>query len=593
LTVLPGDGQVLATGGLHFGAVASAELYNPSSGRWTLTASMAFPRWEHTATALRDGTVLVTGGCGGTPCTAAEVYDPATSTWSETGAMATARVRHTATLLPDGAVLAVGGCACTAAELYTPGATPFVHLSASSLSYGDHLAGTHNAEQRLTVSNTGTRPLVLSGVVFSGPDAADFSAGPGCARPVKPSGQCTFAIRFSPSATGSRTAVASIHDNAPTSPQQVSLQGWGTGPGAWALTGSLRTGVGNPSATLLPDGSVLVAGGYTAFFDTTASAELFDPQTATWHATGHMSFARAQHTATLLPDGKVLIAGGCGFGSCGNGNATAGAELYDPATGAFSPTGRMTTTRGIQTATLLPNGEVLVTGGVHGCCPGPALRSAELYSPATGTWASTGSMTVGRELHTATLLRDGRVLIAGGCSTNECGGYLASAEVYDPRTGKFTATASMTMPRAGATATLLPDGDVLVAGGHKCGGIPCPALASAELYHPATGTWTRAGSMSTPRTDATATLLKTGQVLVAGGCAFHCETSAPILAATAELFDPATGTWHPTGSLHDVRADYAATLLPDGSVLAAGGLDQNDNPIASAELYTPPRPAGR
>jgi hypothetical protein len=253
----------------------------------------------------------------------------------------------------------------------------------------------------------------------------------------------------------------------------------------------------------------------------------------------------------------------------------------------------MTTARGIQTATLLPDGEVLVTGGVIGCCPGPALRSAELYNPAAGTWARTGSMTAGRELHTATLLRDGRVLIAGGCSTNLCGGYLASAELYDPRTGKFTATGSMTTPRAGATATLLPDGDVLVAGGQSCGGLSCPALASAELYHPPAGTWTAVSSMGTSRTGATATLLKDGQVLVAGGCAGLCESSAPVLAATAELFDPATGTWHPTGSLHDARAGHVATLLPDGSVLVAGGLDQNFSPLSSAELYTPPVLADR
>jgi N-acetylneuraminic acid mutarotase len=590
LTALPGGGQALAAGGFNGNVLASAERYDAVSGQWKLTSGMVYARLGHTATPLKGGTVLVTGGCNGGACAAAEVYNPSTDTWSATGAMLTTRDGHTATVLPDGGVLAVGGCACTTAEVYTPGATPFVRLSVSSIGYGDQLVGTHSAGQALTVSNTGSRPLVVSGVSFSGPDPSDFSATSSCTIPVEPSGQCTITIRFSPTSTGTRIAVAGVSDNAPTSPQQVTVQGWGTGPGAWARTASVTSAVADPSATLLPDGSVLVAGGYSTYFDTVAGAEVFDARTATWHATGSMSFARAQHTGTLLPDGEVLVAGGCGYGSCSNGYATAGAELYDPVAGMFSPTGGMTIARGIHTATLLPNGKVLVTGGVTGCCPGPALRSAELYDPVTGSWTRTGSMAVGRELQTATLLRDGRVLIAGGCSTNLCGGYLATAELYDPRTGRFRPTGSMTTPRAGHTATLLPNGDVLVAGGQSCG-FPCPGLASAELYHPGTGTWTAVGSMETPRSGATATLLKSGQVLVTGGCAALCGAPGTTVVATAELFDPARGTWRSTGSLHDLRVGHVAALLADGSVLVAGGFDQNSNPLSSAELYTPPLPA--
>ena len=153
---------------------------------------------------------------------------------------------------------------------------------------------------------------------------------------------------------------------------------------------------------------------------------------------------------------------------------------------------------------MLPNRQVLVTGG----CGLSSLASAELYDPATGVWTTTGSMATARWQHTATLLRNGRVLVAGGGDGH--GNSFSSAELYDPATGVWTATGSMATARGGHTATLLPDGRVLVAGGFNF-------LSSAELYDPATGMWTATGSMATGRSFPTATLLPNGQVLVAGG----------------------------------------------------------------------------
>jgi len=290
-------------------------------------------------------------------------------------------------------------------------------------------------------------------------------------------------------------------------------------------------------------------------------------------ATGSMGTARTGATATRLPDGRVLIAGG--FSTNAFGPAVASAELYDPKTGTFSPTGSMATPRWGATATLLHDGRVLIAGGTSGTLtselPGfPGLASAELYDPKTGAFSPTGSMTTGRIEHTATLLADGRVLIAGSCGASA---YSNTAELYNPSTGTFQRTGSMTARRCRQTATLLRDGSVLLAGGMDANE---NVLASAELYDPATGTFRATGSMSATRQTATA--LSDGRVLMVG--ALDGSTTS------AELYDPASGTFSPTGSMTAPRENQTATLLADGRVLIAGG-DNRLGLVASAELYDP------
>jgi len=241
--------------------------------------------------------------------------------------------------------------------------------------------------------------------------------------------------------------------------------------------------------------------------------------------------------------------------------------------GTFVPTGSLNTARSAHTATLLNNGKVLVAGGAAGT--NGAIASAELYDPATGTFTITGSMTTPRESHTATLLNNGKVLIAGGYTNDCCGG--ASAELYDPATGTFTVTGSMATRREAQTATLLNSGKVLIAGGYNIG---CCGDASAELYDPATETFTATGSMNTARVYHTATLLNNGKVLVAAGAGqFDYLTSA-------ELYDPSTGTFTATSSMSTARHYHTATLLNNGKVLVAGGANRTDT-LASAELYDP------
>jgi hypothetical protein len=337
------------------------------------------------------------------------------------------------------------------------------------------------------------------------------------------------------------------------------------------------------TATLLPDGQVLLAGGINLVANNStslASAELFNPKTGLFSPTGSMTDARYFDTATLLPDGRVLVVGGES-----DTQIFASAELYNPKTGTFSATGSMTTVRDEQTATLLADGRVLIAGGEDAT---GALASAEIYNPQTGKFTATGSMTTPRLLHSAILLPDGDVLIVGGYASegdNPMDGTdtsIGSAELYNPKTGTFSATGSMTTELGMPTLTLLPDGRVLVAGG--C--LNNSGQSFAALYDPKTGTFTETSSMS-PRCLQTATLLPDGEVLMAGG--ISVENQPPSL-ASAELYNPQTGTFSPTGSMTAARAGQTATLLPDGNVLIAGGDDgalEGGNSLASAELYNP------
>ena len=257
---------------------------------------------------------------------------------------------------------------------------------------------------------------------------------------------------------------------------------------------------------------------------TAAAALLLVPPAAqaapfTFGYTGSLNTGRAQHTASLLPNGKVLVAGGQGIS-----NRPTSTELYNPASGTWTVTGSLHSARVNHTATLLSNGMVLVAGG-YGISSNP-LTSAELYDPASGTWTATGSLHSARYSHTARLLPNGMVLVAGGYNNSVV---LSSAELYDPASGTWAATGSLNTARYNLPATLLPNGMVLVAGGF---GISGP-ITSAELYDPASGTWTATGSLNTARQVHTASLLPNGMVLVAGGAG----TITGSILSSAELYD--------------------------------------------------------
>lgn len=320
-------------------------------------------------------------------------------------------------------------------------------------------------------------------------------------------------------------------------------------------TGAMGTARTSHTATLFPDGTVLIAGGVSV-----PSAEKYDPSTGKFTPTAG-SVTRYSHTATLLADGKVLITGGGGL----NGDAVlATAELFDPSTGMFTLTaGSMSVARTGHKATL-SDGKVLITGG--------GSTTADLFDPSTGKFTpTTGKLVTARVNDTATLLANGKVLITGGFNTVG----LATAELYDPATESFSATGSMGTARVAHTATLLNTGantgKVLVAGGS--------GLSSAEIYDPSTGVFSATGALAVGRSQHTATLLNDGTVLVVGGSDASSNTLA-----TSELFNATSGTFAGTGGLQTPREGHTATLLKDGTVLATGGVNIGGI-LASAEVY--------
>lgn len=347
----------------------------------------------------------------------------------------------------------------------------------------------------------------------------------------------------------------------------------------WSPTGALNIGRFGHTSTLLENGKVLVAGGRlcnssgcTEF----SSAELYDPATGAWSPTGNLGVPRHAQVAVRLPNGKVLVAGGHSGSAVGVITTWNTAELYDHDTGTWSPTGNLSAGRAFASATLLANGKVLVAGGGQFGSSAPPLNTAELYDPATGVWSATGTMNAARSIHTATLLADGRVLVASGAGSPTL---QLSAELYDPATGSWTPTGSLATARVFHTETLLADGRVLVTGGSNSTSI---IYDTAELYDPTTEQWSATGKLTTARISHTATLLPNGKVLAAAG---NNNDPVNFTQKSADLYDPVTGSWTATAELNVARGNHRATLLADGRVLVSGGNGGGSPGITSAELF--------
>jgi hypothetical protein len=321
------------------------------------------------------------------------------------------------------------------------------------------------------------------------------------------------------------------------------------------------------SATLLPNGKVLIAGGMRRNQEFYRSAELYDPTTGKFQRTGEMSMARVGHVAILLRSGKVLVVGGWSGPECANS-----AELYDPLAGKFSAIAKMTTKRGQPSATLLADGDILIAGGADHDAPG-GIASAEVFHTATLAFEPVASMHYARISHTATLLSDGRVLIAGGRGD----GVTASAELYDPKTRRFSETAKMLTPRYKHTAGLLPNGRVLIAGGSDDRDWK-GTMNSAEIYDPVAETFTPTSPMNDSRfkLPGEAARLPSGQLLIAGG------------SKQVEVYDPQTGKFLLAScQINEPWHFMSETRLKDGMIFLTGGYPNNDQGTTLTWVYKP------
>ena len=363
-------------------------------------------------------------------------------------------------------------------------------------------------------------------------------------------------------------APGSVRPAAPSSASSIIV-------GTVRVVGNLHVRRFDHTATLLPSGKVLIAGGLERNHHITASAELYDPASRRFSAVGSMRSPRFGHTATLLATGKVLIAGGC------DGASTLGtAELYDPATGAFAATGDLRTARCGAPAVLLRSGKVLVIGG-DGMPDANRLASAELYDPASGRFAPTGSMRTPRDQFAAVRMNSGAVIVLGGASAGRYPGSTieASAEIFDPAMEQFKPTGPMAARRYKLGAALLADGRVLVAGGSDNRDWR-GQLASVEAFDPQSGSFTVLGNMRAARFKLARGVvqLPDGRVLIASG------------AEQPEVFDPVSGVFRAASGAPLAGFYFSSvTLLQDGSALIAGGYggDPQAGGVASAALYVP------
>lgn len=603
LTSLPINGAVLLAGGENNnGALKDAELYDPITKKWSVTGSLNNARREHTATLILTGKVIIAGGGDNnlSSLKSTEIYDSRSGTWSEARlSMNVARRQHTATALPDGRVLITGGLdganTLNSSEIYFPFKQTWVLVNAPMAeARRGHTATLIQNGQIFIVGGFN------SGVASKTSELYNVSAMTWTKSVIFIDGRFSHTATMMPNG---RVLVVAGNSNSAVPLNGVEFQdpaqdSWNyTAAVANGATTTMTTERANHTATLLVNGKVLVAGG-SDFDTTTRSSELFDPATGLWQITGDLRTERQGHTATLLPDGRVLAAGG----QLNNGTVLSSAEIYDPSTSSWNFVGSMKSPHFNHTATLLPSGKVLVTGGssvgaANSELGSTAIAVVEVFDPATNQWTQLGSMKASRQQHTATLLPNGSLLIAGGILTSSSTTAIITAEIYNPTTGESVLTASMNNPRYNHSASLLPSGKVLVLGGPR--GIVFTAanyVGTAELFDPATGQWAKTSVDPPFRRRHTANVLPNGKVLLAGGfkyvaAAGNVQASLPSTGETL-LYDPETDGFQTipnTAKFKSPRAWHSSTILPDGRVLATGGAYYFGSTLvavfSSAELY--------
>lgn len=344
----------------------------------------------------------------------------------------------------------------------------------------------------------------------------------------------------------------------------------------WTYTADMATARHDHAGILLSNGKVLVAGGRNTD-GTIAAAELYDRDTNTWSPAGSLSVARQALTFSLLPDGRVLAVGGLDNSS----NATSAVDIYDPAGNSWSAGPSLSVARTGHAVVTLANGKIAAIGGMDSA--GAALSSVEIYDPVANTWSASASLTTARLYPGATLLQSGKILIVGGSSSSTSSYALATAEILDSEgSPSWNFIQESLASRTSHASSTLGNGKILFSGGFL-GNIP---LKTCILFDPATGTLTQTGDLNTGRALHQAVVLADGRVLAVGGVTHPTNNS---ILTSAELYDPATGTWTNTGSVALARAKSVAVLMSTGKVLLTGGQTDRQNSIQTraTEVYDP------
>lgn len=349
--------------------------------------------------------------------------------------------------------------------------------------------------------------------------------------------------------------------------------------GTWRQAAKLVQRRRNHTITLLPDGSVLVIGGWGGnreFAHRLGTAERWSPTTKKWRRAGKLAQPRHGHTASLLRDGRVLVAGGIGSG---RHRMLSSVEIWNPRTNRFKTITPMNHARSDHVAVTLKDGRVFVAGGLKGI---HALKSAEVWHPKQGRWLDGGTMKDARVDLGITLLPDNRVLVSGGF----CLQRLRSAEVWSPKSNTFTATGQMKLARDRHRADLLPDGRVIVSGGTAASTPIAAGDTSAEIWDPITGKWAISARMNVFRSLHATVVLLDGQVLALGGRCLGARCPSGGITRSVERWNPKTGRWHLEASMKTHRSEFGAVVLKTGRVLVVGGAnEQTADNTASCELF--------
>jgi len=501
---------------------------------------------------LNNGKVLVSGGSTGTfYYSSSQIYDPATGTWEEAGDMSGGfgRYQHVSVLQNDGRVLIAGGVGPTSylssSQLFTP-QTYDIYMQKFNASGTP--AWTEDKRVNTDDGNRGT----------SSPNhPANYDH---LSPSISIDGSSNLVVAW-------QEARNSVYGD-DIYAQKLDSSGnklWpDTGVGTkntWEETGNLNTARRWLSGILLKNGKVLISGGEQDSGVPYYTSEIFDPSTSTWTTTGSLNTSRRHHLTVMLSNGRAITVGGVGGVT---DDILSTSEIYDPQLGTWTITGTLLGganygARYLFDLVALNNGKALAIGGNNNIGTVKYLSSAQLYDPATGTWSNTGNLNTSRRNFAATVLLNGKVLVNGGRNTLT---NLSSSEIYDPLTGSWQSVGNLSFGRRGHSSVLLSNGRVLTTGGTN--GVI--THSSAELFNPESLAWSQTGNMNKARKSLELALLNNGKVLAVGG-----DDGSDYYSST-ELYDPSTGTWELVGNMSYSRTENRLTvLLRSGQVLSAGG----------------------